>query len=95
MNDALYQIVSFMDLRPPTPWSWSHARHHTDTYIVGRDPEIAMIRPTVWCIIFGGIMHIYGGSRDLKSIITHYFGKLTASEKDYDPETEFRKAVWI
>ncbi|NOU88742.1 fatty acid desaturase [Paenibacillus sp. LMG 31460] len=95
MNDALYQIASFMDLRPPTPWRWSHARHHTDTYIVGRDPEIAMTRPPVWRIIFGEIVHIYGGSRDLKSIITHCFGKLTDSEKDYVPETEFRKAVWI
>ena len=26
-------------------WRWSHARHHTDTIIVGRDPEIAFPRP--------------------------------------------------
>ena len=26
-------------------WRWSHTRHHTDTIIVGRDPEIAVPRP--------------------------------------------------
>jgi fatty acid desaturase len=95
MNDVLYQIASFMDLRPPTPWRWSHARHHTDTYIVGRDPEIAMSRPPVWRILLGEIVHIYGGARDFKAIVMHCLGKLTATEKDYVPETEFRKAVWI
>ena len=45
MNDAIYQIASFMVLREPTVWRWSHTRHHTDTIIVGRDPEIAAPRP--------------------------------------------------
>jgi fatty acid desaturase len=38
MNDVMYQIASFMVLRSATPWRWSHARHHTDTIIGGRDP---------------------------------------------------------
>ena len=45
MNDAIYQVASFMVLREPTVWRWSHTRHHTDTIIVGRDPEIAAPRP--------------------------------------------------
>lgn len=40
MNDVVYQIVSFMLMRYPVSWRWSHARRHTDTSIVGRDPEI-------------------------------------------------------
>ena len=40
MNDVVYQIACFCLLRNPTVWKWSHARHHTDTIIVGRDPEI-------------------------------------------------------
>ena len=40
MNDAVYQIACFMILREPEIWRWSHTRHHTDTIIVGRDPEI-------------------------------------------------------
>jgi hypothetical protein len=44
-NDVVYHIACFMILREPTIWRWSHTRHHTDTIIVGRDPEIASRRP--------------------------------------------------
>ena len=42
MNNVLYEIASFMVMRESTPWRWSHTRHHSDTIIVGRDPEIAI-----------------------------------------------------
>ena len=45
MNDVVYQIACFMIMRNPVTWRWSHTRHHTDTIIVGRDPEIAVMRP--------------------------------------------------
>ena len=45
MNAALYEVASFMVLRESVPWRWSHTRHHSDTIIVGRDPEIAVPRP--------------------------------------------------
>ena len=45
LNDVVYQVACFMIMREPTVWRWSHTRHHTDTIIVGRDPEIAAMRP--------------------------------------------------
>ena len=45
MNNALYEIASFMGCKNATRWRWSHARHHSDTIIVGRDVEIAVTRP--------------------------------------------------
>src|SRR5437868_7213550 len=45
MNDVVYQIACFMIMRNPVTWRWSHTRHHTDTIIVGRDPEISVMRP--------------------------------------------------
>jgi hypothetical protein len=39
-SDLLYNIASFMVMREPLVWRFSHARHHTDTDIVGRDPEV-------------------------------------------------------
>ena len=45
MNNALYEMASFMVLRESVHWRWSHTRHHSDTIIVGRDPEIAVQRP--------------------------------------------------
>ena len=49
MNDAVYQLACFMILREPEIWRWSHTRHHTDTVIVGRDPEIITPRPPTFC----------------------------------------------
>jgi hypothetical protein len=34
-----------MIMRDPTVWRSSHTRQHTDTLILGRDPEIAAMRP--------------------------------------------------
>ena len=39
LNNSLYEVASFMVFRESVPWRWSHTRHHTDTLIVGRDPE--------------------------------------------------------
>ena len=44
-NDVVYYLASFMLLREPTLWRWSHVRHHSDTIIVGRDPEVLFTRP--------------------------------------------------
>ena len=34
-------------------WRWSHARHHTDTIIVTRDPEIQVMHPVDLLKILG------------------------------------------
>jgi len=41
IDDAFDQIASFMIRRNPVSWRWGHACNHSDTIIVGRDPEIA------------------------------------------------------
>ena len=50
MNDVVYQIACFMIMRNPVTWRWSHTRHHTDKVIVGRDPEIAVMRRPISCV---------------------------------------------
>jgi fatty acid desaturase len=94
MNEFIYQIASFMVLRSATPWRWSHTRHHTDTIIVGRDPEIITERPPVWKILFMQIFHLYGGPIELKRFIMHFFGKLEEHEQEYIPASEYRKTFW-
>jgi len=91
MNEVVYQFASFLVLRPATPWRWSHSRHHTDTYIVGRDPEIAQPRPPVWRIILMEIVHLYGGTKDIKRMFLHAVGIMDKEEKEYIPQSEFRK----
>ncbi|MFC5703979.1 fatty acid desaturase family protein [Cohnella faecalis] len=91
MNEVIYQIASFMVLRSATPWRWSHARHHTDTIIVGRDPEIVTERPPLWKILWMQMFDLYGGPVEIKRFVMHAFGKLEAQEKEYIPQSEHKK----
>jgi len=94
MNEVVYQIASFLVLRSATPWRWSHARHHTDTIIVGRDPEIILPRPPIWKILLMEIFHLYGGPIELKRFFLHTFGKVDEKEKEYIPASEYKKVFW-
>ena len=88
MNDAVYHIACFMIMRDPTAWRWSHTRHHTDTLVVGRDPEIAVMRPTV---ILKVISMFFAGPQvwgAIKLLFLHASGKVTADEASYIPESE-------
>ncbi len=94
MNNALYEIASFMVMRESTVWRWSHNRHHSDTIIVGRDPEIAVPRPPN---IKGLIMSFFNlpvYPRYFKQIVTHSLKRMSADEKTFIPESEFPKIYW-
>ncbi len=100
MNDAVYQIACFMIMRPPTVWRWSHTRHHTDTIIVGRDPEIAIMRPTVILRTIALFFAIPQTITALKNLFIHASGRLTDEELTYVPEMErarvyFVARIWI
>jgi fatty acid desaturase len=88
MNDAVYHIACFMIMRNPTVWRWSHTRHHTDTIIVGRDPEIAIMRPTVILKVislFFAIPQTWGA---IKSLFLHASGRVTPEEATFIPHME-------
>ncbi len=93
MNDVVYQIASFMLMRNPVAWRWSHARHHTDTIIVGRDAEIAVMRPPDLlkaALMFTGLLDF---RYSLPGLFRQAFIGLNAEEKSYIPEMECRRAV--
>jgi fatty acid desaturase len=94
MNEVVYQIASFMIMRNPTAWRWSHARHHTDTIIVGRDAEIALMRPPAllkWVLNYVGLVDSY---LSLKILVRQAFGKISADEQSYIPLLEQPKAIF-
>jgi fatty acid desaturase len=93
MNDAIYQIASFMVMRNPVTWRWSHARHHTDTYIVGRDAEIIWMRPPKTLMNVLALFDVIGTVLSLKTLIRNGLGNLTPDEKNFIPQSELRKAV--
>ena len=93
MNNAVYQLACFMIIREPDIWRWSHARHHTDTIIVGRDPEIAFMRPTDVARVIGGFFAVPGAAKALGRVVYHAAGSLTAEEKTFVPQSEWPKVV--
>jgi fatty acid desaturase len=94
MNETLYQLCALLALKTATPWRWSHVRHHTDTIVVGRDPEIIAPRPPVWRILLGEIFRLYFGPREFQRTVMHCFGKLSPEEESYVPKSEHWKVFW-
>jgi fatty acid desaturase len=94
MNDVVYHIASFQVMRNPVNWRWSHARHHTDTIIVGRDPEIAWMHPVkiaLKALAFVGIVDTWAS---LKVLARNAQGILSPEEQDYIPVAERPKAIF-
>ncbi len=94
MNDTIYQLACFMIMRAPTIWRWSHTRHHTDTIIVGRDPEISVMRPTVILKLIATYFAIPQTIAAFKHMFIHISGRLTPDEMTYVPEME-RARVYL
>ena len=93
MNAALYELASFMVLRESVSWRWSHTRHHSDTLIVGRDPEIVVQRPPNLAIFITNFFNVMGVWRYWGRVVLHCTGRLTADELSYVPESERGKVV--
>ncbi len=94
LNDAVYYLASFMLLRGPTLWRWSHVRHHTDTIIVGRDPEIIFPRPTSRRMVASTFLGLRVVVPMVVRHLKHAAGRLDDEAKDFVPREEWRKMVW-
>ena len=91
MNDILYEIASFMYFFESVPWRWSHTRHHTDTIIVGRDPEISASRPPDLLRIALDIFSFVRAPKEFAKMVRHCFRRLTPAEETYIPDQERHK----
>jgi Na+-transporting NADH:ubiquinone oxidoreductase subunit F len=91
MNNVLYEIASFMVMRESVIWRWSHTRHHSDTIIVGRDPEIQIPRPPNLRALFLSLFNIGGYLGYFPGLIRHACGRMSAEEETFVPESEFAK----
>lgn len=94
MNNALYEIASFMVMRESTVWRWSHNRHHSDTIIVGRDPEIAVPRPPDVKGIILAFFNIKVYQKYFQRVLMHSCGRMAAEERTFIPESQFTKIYW-
>jgi MocE subfamily Rieske [2Fe-2S] domain protein len=91
MNNALYEIASFMVMRESVVWRWSHNRHHSDTIIVGRDPEIAVPRPPSLKRFITTFLNLPTYRGYFPTVLIHCAGHMRAGEKTFIPSTEFHR----
>jgi Na+-transporting NADH:ubiquinone oxidoreductase subunit F len=91
LNNVLYEVASFMVLRESVPWRWSHTRHHSDTIIVGRDPEIAVPRPPSVGTMILKCVNFQAFRRYVKNIWLHSTGRLNPEEATFIPVSEKSK----
>lgn len=100
MAAVVYQIASFCMMREPTLWRWQHTRHHTDTLIAGRDPEITAMRPARLARILVNFVGLIEAPYALLLMVRHAAGRLTAEEATFVPEQEQHKVyrtsrIWL
>jgi len=93
-NLVVYHIASFMDVREPVSWRWSHNRHHADTIIVGRDPEIAYQRPIRFWRIAADMFGLLSTWAEFKKYAENVRGRLTPAAADFVPAREVARAVF-
>lgn len=93
-NTVVYNLAAFMVLREPVSWRWSHARHHDDTIIVGRDAEIAVPRGSSLLKLTSELFNLQSGPKELRKLALNCVGAVTSEEREYLPESEYSKACW-
>lgn len=93
MDQAVYNLASFCMMRNPTTWRWQHTRHHTDTLIVGRDPEIAAMRPARLARILFNLVGLVDAPLALRQMLINASGRLGKEEQTFIPESERYKVI--
>ncbi len=99
-NEVVYQLASFMLMRNPVVWRASHVRHHTDTIIVGRDPEIVAMRPPDLARIALNLLGLVDTWTLIRRMALHAWGRIHPEEAPYlrpqDHAKVFRVArIWF
>ena len=95
INDVVYEIASFMMMRNSVVWRWSHARHHSDTIIVGRDPEISSMRPPQLILMGLNLFGLVVLPRSLVALVRNACARLSDDEADFVPDPERPRAYFV
>lgn len=93
LNRIFDRLASFMTLHEPVYWRWSHARHHTDTLIVGRDREIAFPRPFSLRDLLLDVFFLKSGLTEIARTVAHACGRVDAATRSFVPEHEIGRMV--
>lgn len=93
MNTATYHLAAFMLMRNPMTWRPSHVRHHTDTVIPGRDPEIVAMRPPDLARLALNLFGLIDVPKFLARLALHASGRLHPDEETYVRKTDHAAVI--
>ena len=94
LNETFYQLCSIMNMKEGTFTRWSHTRHHTETIMVGLDPEIQVMRPADLKRVLLDFLWIPDAILMLRGMVVHAVGIPSAQARDFVPQSEWRKMFW-
>jgi fatty acid desaturase len=93
LNEAVYFVVALMVFKERTYNRWHHARHHTNTIIVGEDPEILLPSPiSPWRVLLD-LTNLGPSYVLLSTMVRHAYGSLSDQVRAWVPESEHAKLV--
>jgi fatty acid desaturase len=93
LNRIRYQLCSFLLITNPVTTRWSHVRHHSDTIIVGQDPEIPAHRPPNLWLIAVNFLGVVAATQNYLSMVRLAAGRLSPEEQDLVAASEQPHAV--
>jgi fatty acid desaturase len=94
LNEVFYQISCLMNMKEGTFTRWSHTRHHTETIMVGIDPEIQVMRPANLSRVLLDFLWIPDAIQMFKVMVLHALGVPSKEAKEFVPQSEWRKMFW-
>ncbi len=87
LNETFYLLSCLMNMKEGTFTRWSHTRHHTETIMVGLDPEIQVMRPADLSRVLLDFLWIPDAIHMFRVMIFH-----AAAVPAKKPESSCRKA---
>jgi fatty acid desaturase len=94
LNEVFYQISCLMNMKEGTFTRWSHTRHHTETIMVGIDPEIQVMRPPDLTRVLLDFLWIPDALQMFRVMILHALGIPSKQARDFVPHGEWRRMFW-
>lgn len=92
-NNVVSWICGALILVPEVHFKYEHTDHHTNTNLIGKDPELIPMpqswREYLWYLT--GLPYWWSNSLGL---LRRASGRLTAQEQQFIPKTELGKVVW-
>ncbi len=87
INEILYHATSYVTLNEGHFYRWRHARHHTHTIIVGKDPEIQSMRPPAFVTLILNVFNLTTVPASVRAFVLRATGRL-GEAVHFVPESE-------